>query len=295
MKDSEYYLGTNFENLSEGDPDFFSDISRIYVSEKSNGDELISNYSLYTVENDIKANKKLINFSGNRGYIIGKSDEIRLVARNKVFDLNENENLYQGEGGSIRLIKEGDSTNQASVLLNHEGIVSINGSKIVIGDIDKVKENGKSEQVYIGHGAKEPLVLGYFLKNKLENFMNEVCKSLVLINKNLDEINTKFNNHLDEYDTHIHTFNAVPPGSPPSPTFPTTVPSASQISNSLTIPDKLDKEGINDPVKDEEKDGEYGTIKDMNLDPNKISDNIQNIILIKNSLVEVLSMLGKTL
>lgn len=295
MKDSEYYLGTNFENLSEGDPDFFSDISRIYVSERSNGDELISNYSLFTVENDIKANKKLINFSGNRGYIIGKSDEIRLVARNKVFDLNENENLYQGEGGSIRLIKEGDSTNQASVLLNHEGIVSINGSKIVIGDIDKIKENGKSEQVYIGHGAKEPLVLGYFLKNKLENFMNEVCKSLVLINKNLDEINTKFNNHLDEYDTHIHTFNAVPPGSPPSPTSPTIVPSASQISNSLTIPDKLDKEGINDPVKDEEKDGEYGTIKDMNLDPNKISDNIQNIILIKNSLVEVLSMLGKTL
>jgi len=293
IKDSKYYTGLNIENLSEGDPDFFSDISRLYISERTSGDSLLLNNDLYTIENTKEAKKKLIESKANRGFIIGK-----LVARGNVFDLNnEDENaIYQDEGGSIHLIKEGDSINHpANIVLNHEGIVSINGLKVVIGDENKIKENGKSEHVYIGHGAKEPLVLGYFLKNKLENFMNEVCKSLVLINKNLDEINTKFNSHINEYNTHTHIFISTPPNTP-STTNPTLPISTNQISDSLTIPDKqLNNESINDPVKDENKDGEYGIIKDMKQNPEKISENIQNIILIKNSLVEVLSMLGKTL
>ena len=283
MKDSNYFLAKNSENISEGDPDFFSDISRLYISEQSNGDQLLSNYiNLNTIQNDIKAEKTFINIPSNRGYIIAKSDEIRLVARQKVFNLNENnQELYQEVGGSIRLIKEGTIDNQAYLILNHEGIISLNGSKIVIGDMDKVKDNGKSENVYIGHGAKEPLVLGYFLKNKLENFMNEVCKSLILISKNLNEINNNFNSH-------THPYAGVAGNTSPTPLLITPeniiIP---QDSSSNTIQDLEGSEN--------EENGNYGVIKDINVSPLSINDNINNIITIKNSLIEILSKLGKTL
>lgn len=281
MKDSNYYLGNKNENIAEGDPDFFSDTSRLYISEKSNGDSLINNYNLYTSNNDLKAEKVSVNYNNNRGFIIGKSDEIRLIAREKVFNLDNNsEDLYQQEGGSIRLIKEGNDQNQAYIVLNHEGIVSIDGSKVIIGDSEKVKDNGKSDHVYIGHGAKEPLVLGYFLKNKLENFMNEVCKALVLISKNLDEINTQFN-------THTHPYAGVAGNTAPTPAL---------ISTNTTIPITSAQKVIEDiqgTVEDE--NGNYGVIKDINTSPSTIEDSINNITTIKNSLIETLSKLGRTL
>jgi hypothetical protein len=295
LKDTDYYLRTNAQNLAEGDTDFYTDVSRLYVSEYCAGDTLLNYSGINSIENSPTGFKSPSERKDFRGFIIAKSDEIRLVARGNVFNINRssdnlfsvNEN-FQETGGSIKIIKEGNSTNLAYLSLEHDGIVSLNGSKIVIGDENKTKENGKSEQVYIGHGAKEPLVLGYFLKNKLENFMNEVCRSLVLINKNLDEINNKFNEHVSEYNVHFHTSTA-----PTTPTTPVVTQSVIQIT-STNIPDKLNNDGIDNPSLNNEN-GEYGLIKDMKEVPANISESIQNIILIKNSLTEMLSTLGKTL
>jgi hypothetical protein len=295
LKDTDYYLRTNAQNLAEGDTDFYTDVSRLYVSEYCAGDTLLNYSGINSIENSPTGFKSPSERKDFRGFIIAKSDEIRLVARGNIFNINRssdnlfsvNEN-FQETGGSIKIIKEGNSTNLAYLSLEHDGIVSLNGSKIVIGDENKTKENGKSEQVYIGHGAKEPLVLGYFLKNKLENFMNEVCRSLVLINKNLDEINNKFNEHVSEYNVHFHTSTA-----PTTPTTPVVTQSVIQIT-STNIPDKLNNDGIDNPSLNNEN-GEYGLIKDMKEVPANISESIQNIILIKNSLTEMLSTLGKTL
>ena len=295
LKDTDYYLRTNAQNLAEGDTDFYTDVSRLYVSEYCAGDTLLNYTGINSIENSPTGFKSPSERKDFRGFIIAKSDEIRLVARGNVFNINRSsDNLFsvsenfQDTGGSIKIIKEGNSTNLAYLSLEHDGIVSLNGSKIVIGDESKTKENGKSEQVYIGHGAKEPLVLGYFLKNKLENFMNEVCRSLVLINKNLDEINNKFNRHVSEYNVHFHTSTA-----PTTPTTPVVTQSVIQIT-STNIPDKLNNDGIDNPSLNNEN-GEYGLIKDMKEVPANISESIQNIILIKNSLTEMLSTLGKTL
>lgn len=295
LKDTDYYLRTNAQNLAEGDTDFYTDVSRLYVSEYCAGDTLLNYSGINSIENSPTGFKSPSERKDFRGFIIAKSDEIRLVARGNVFNINRSsDNLFsvsenfQDTGGSIKIIKEGNSTNLAYLSLEHDGIVSLNGSKIVIGDENKTKENGKSEQVYIGHGAKEPLVLGYFLKNKLENFMNEVCRSLVLINKNLHEINNKFNEHVSEYNVHFHTSTA-----PTTPTTPVVTQSVIQIT-STNIPDKLNNDGIDNPSLNNEN-GEYGLIKDMKEVPANISESIQNIILIKNSLTEMLSTLGKTL
>jgi len=302
LKDTDYYLRTNAQNLAEGDTDFYTDVSRLYVSEYCAGDTLLNYTGINSIENSPTGFKSPSERKDFRGFIIAKSDEIRLVARGNVFNINRSsDNLFsvsenfQETGGSIKIIKEGNSTNLAYLSLEHDGIVSLNGSKIVIGDESKTKENGKSEQVYIGHGAKEPLVLGYFLKNKLENFMNEVCRSLVLINKNLDEINKKFNVHIDKYNSHLHTVTS--PGSPTSslnldPAAGNVI--STNIQESVSIPNKTNDEGIINPSLNNEN-GEYGLIKDMKEEPANILESIQNIILIKNSLTEMLSTLGKTL
>jgi len=290
MKDPKYFLGNNSENIGEGDPDFFTDISRIYISEKCNGDQLLNIKSIQNVTNATIPVKTSFQSTTDRGYIIAKSDEIRIIARGKVFNVtnngsfNLNENsIYQNSGGSIRLIKEGDDNSTCHLILEQQGNVLLNGQKIVIGDEAKVKENGKGEQVFIGHGAKEPLVLGYFLKNKLENFMNEVCKALVLISKNLDEINTNFNQH-------THPYAGVAGNTAPTPNL---------ITKSLISPNpssSIDYEKITEIALNQEE-GQYGPIEGITNDvgSDTISSKIDQIMKIKSDLNEILSTLGRTL
>jgi hypothetical protein len=287
LKDTDYYLENNYENIAEGDTDFFTDISRLYISEYSTGDQLLNINNVYTATNDKKAIKINSIKSSGKGFVIAKSDEIRIIAREKSFNLtrendipfNSNiDNLFS-QGGAIRLIKEGNDENIAYLCLENDGVVSLNGSKIILGDENKIKENGKSENVYIGHNAKEPLVLGYFLKNKLENFMNEVCKSLILVSKNLDEINKKYNSH-------THPYAGVAGN---------TLPSSSLVVNSVPIPETSINASI-DPVKGAPSDenGDYGNIQGL-VEPLDLNQSIDNIVKIKESLVEILSQIGRTL
>jgi len=293
IKDSEYYIKTNSQNIAEGDTDFYTDISRLYVSEYCEGDKLINYSNVSTLDlSTTFGEKKESTSKNNRGFIIAKSDEIRIVSRGNVFNVNrekdKNNNMFsvdsrfQETGGSIKIIKEGNSDNIAYLSLEHDGVASLNGSKIVIGDENKKKENGKSEHVYIGHGAKEPLVLGYFLKNKLENFMNEVCKSLILISKNLQELN-------DKHNAHFHPYAGVAGN--------TLIPNVDNlISDFKNVPEVAINSVVSPIIGSiDNETGEYGPIQGLNQDPQSLDKSIENILRIKDTLVETLSTIGRTL
>ena len=86
-------------NIGEGNPDFETDLSRIYVSMKTNGD---SNFGLsFGAADNVES----------APYVIAKSTEIRLVSR---------------EGGSIRMVKEGSS--QAEICITDDGKIYIEGT-----------------------------------------------------------------------------------------------------------------------------------------------------------------------
>jgi len=88
-------------NEGEGNPDFETDLSRIYVSMKTSGD---ANFGLTFT--DAAAPQV-----DEAPYIISKSTEIRLVAR---------------DGGSIRMIKQGSS--QAEICITADGTIIIEGT-----------------------------------------------------------------------------------------------------------------------------------------------------------------------
>jgi len=90
-------------NEGEGNPDFATDLSRVYVSMKTNGD---ANFGLASI-NSLGSTPEV----SEAPYIIGKSTEIRLVSR---------------DGGSIRMIKEGDA--QAEICIASDGKIVIEGT-----------------------------------------------------------------------------------------------------------------------------------------------------------------------
>jgi hypothetical protein len=147
----------------EGDPDFLTDASRIYVSMKTSGD------LNFNITNDI------INppFEGDvedivdSPFIVLKSDEIRIVARKE----EERDEI----NGSIRIIKEGTvGEDQASIYLLPDGVIQISGSKIYMGQADQ----GSGE----GEAGSEPYVKYSELKALLETFFDDVdafCDALI--------------------------------------------------------------------------------------------------------------------
>jgi len=103
-----YFEGDKFPSFSgespneiEGHPDFENDLSRIYVSMKTDGD---SNFGLEFTDSSAPQVEAM-------PYIVAKSTEIRLVAR---------------DGGSIRMIKEGSS--QAEICITSDGKIVIEGT-----------------------------------------------------------------------------------------------------------------------------------------------------------------------
>tara|TARA_R100000808_G_C2155541_1_gene168574 strand:- start:929 stop:2467 length:1539 start_codon:yes stop_codon:yes gene_type:complete len=94
-------------NPAEGDPDFTSDLSRIYVSMKTSGD---TNFGLTYVNADATT-------VDDAPYVILKSDEARIIAR---------------EGGSIRLVKEGENKCEINMLSN--GKIAMDAGKIYLGE-----------------------------------------------------------------------------------------------------------------------------------------------------------------
>ena len=100
-KNPEVSGGGSADNPNEGDPDFETDLSRIYVSMKTNGDK---NF-------DLEFTNAAAPQVDEAPYVIAKSTEVRLVGR---------------DGGSVRLVKEGDA--QAEICLMSDGTIVIEGT-----------------------------------------------------------------------------------------------------------------------------------------------------------------------
>ena len=160
--------------ISEGDPDFINDLSRVYASMKTDGDR-----NLGYDPNQTFPYKSLPNIAqdaqtqpvNQKPYVIMKSDELRIIAR-KVDDSNL---------GSIRIIKEGtrvsdtDPGDQAVILMQPSGDTIIDAPRIVIGSGNQ-KANGQGDQVFIGgSSATEPLVLGNALKGIIEELIDAIA------------------------------------------------------------------------------------------------------------------------
>jgi hypothetical protein len=155
--------------ITEGDPDLIHDLSRIYVSMKTNGDK---NFGF--------ENKDLLPNPGvaldpvdGKPYVVLKSNEIRILAR------QTKDGQEVKENGSIRIIKEGarengHSVDQAVITFQPDGTIMIDGPKIVIGSGNE-KDNGQGDQVLIGgSSADQPIVLGNELKSLMESLITAI-------------------------------------------------------------------------------------------------------------------------
>jgi len=116
-------------NRAEGDPDFYQDASRIYVSMNSPIDE---NFSLADEHIDLLEGSLEDKEAAS---IALKSNEIRIVAR---------------EDGSIRIVKEkGEGDAAAQIILNSDGTIHIQGKKIFVGETGGSGEGPSGSEPYV--------------------------------------------------------------------------------------------------------------------------------------------------
>lgn len=147
----------------EGDPDFICDASRIYVSMKTDGDVnfgISPEFITQTFFEDLTP-------VSQSPFIILKSDEIRIIARKDTDRGNVN--------GSIRIIKEGESDNDAaSVYLMPSGTVQISGSRIYLGRPGSGSGPGeKGSEPYVKYSELEKLL------QKTYDDIDQFCQKLL--------------------------------------------------------------------------------------------------------------------
>ena len=180
--------GYNLVDVSEGDPDFLYDASRIYVSMQTNPDKMLGlegNLSKTVVANSTDNAGSDVSAVSNAAAVVLKSDEIRIVSRQEKGSGSEAEPEING---SIKIVKEGvadsrSGNGRAVIMIQPDGTIVIDGPKIVIGSGAKVAEDdhggvGGGSQVSMGLAAQESMVLG-----------NELLKRLI-------KLEEKFNNHI---------------------------------------------------------------------------------------------------
>ncbi len=179
--------GAHLINVSEGDPDFLHDASRVYVSMQTNPDKMLG----YDVASSLPKTVGAGDASNagadvaavtDAGSVILKSDEIRIVARQEVGSGSATE---PDVNGSIKIIKEGaadsrDGNGRAVIMIQPDGTIVIDGPKVVIGSGTQANtaaesggdDNGAGAQVALGLGATEPMVLGTQLQGILTAIIN---------------------------------------------------------------------------------------------------------------------------
>jgi hypothetical protein len=149
---------------AEGDPDFFHDASRLYVSMKTSGDLNLNSAKILP---EFMKNNHDVQDVYSKPYIIAKSNEIRIVARHTKPERGRPE-----EKGSIRIIREdADGKKVCAIVMTSDGKILIDAEKIVIGD-------GRNNQIFLGDKATEAAVLGDTLVTLLSNFCSTASASV---------------------------------------------------------------------------------------------------------------------
>jgi hypothetical protein len=113
------------QSLSEGDPDFYDDAARVYVSMKCASDVEFSLIDSLPYSFERAEDNKEVDY-GSTSAVVIKSDNVRVIARK--------DDTTGRINGSIKLVKEGLSAeDSASVMLLPSGLVQITGSSTVYG------------------------------------------------------------------------------------------------------------------------------------------------------------------
>ena len=146
-------------NAAEGDPDFHTDLSRIYVSMMSPIDQKLS----LAEQSPVLAGS--VPLEDQEGPAIAlKSNQIRIVAR---------------EEGSIRIVKEGnpeeDNANRAVIVIQPDGSIHLVGEKIYFG---KSVDEGGHEEVDPQSEADDAKMNPYVLFSVLQKYLEDVHKSI---------------------------------------------------------------------------------------------------------------------
>jgi hypothetical protein len=156
----------------EGDPDFFSDASRIYVSMNTAIDEALSLQEFTPV----LPNEDEVREPSSGATIFSKSDHIRIIARKE-------EEL--GVNGTIKIIKEGELSNEGdgcSIILHNDGVVHVAGSKIHLG-LSTV-QGGDAGRDTDSSGEGQPYVKYQELKIVLNTIFDLVHRLADALSKN---------------------------------------------------------------------------------------------------------------
>ncbi len=152
------------QNIVEGDPDFFTDASRIYVSMSSVADVEFSLDEILP-SSAITDGERLVSYSASAA-IVAKSDEVRIIARkDDAAEIN----------GNIKIIKEGDPADDAaSILLLSDGTIQMSASKFIIGrsPTDGGADDGPEEEDNIG--KLQPYVKYKQLEDLLKAVMTDI-------------------------------------------------------------------------------------------------------------------------
>ena len=207
-----------YKNPIEGDPDFAFDSSRLYISSKTEPDDLFDLLEQYPAipkwENNSISLASEVESVELQASAVLKSDEIRIISRY----LDPEDELIQQQfpnsleniqkiNGSIKIIKEGtrddsghstvDGNGTSIISMQPDGVIMIDGSSIVIGSGREADANGEGDQIYLGVDATEPIVLGIQLKDLLSAFF--------------DDLKTWLSSN---FDTHTHPTGVGPSGPP---------------------------------------------------------------------------------
>jgi hypothetical protein len=133
------------DNLLEGDPDFINDLSRVYVTMKSNGDV---NFGISELES---AGDTDVSDRSEEPFVIAKSTNTRIIAKGD---------------GSIKIVKMLDSDansddnttgNEASIVIDKDGNIQVRtGGKVEIAGVSDsfsdstgTASNGTADQPYL--------------------------------------------------------------------------------------------------------------------------------------------------
>ena len=185
---------------------FYNDLSSLIVSESSfevksikdkfriKYDYIVDNYFLSKIKYD-----KDKEIETNISYTAEVSENLNNDSSSSILCYSDNITLclHDNNKGNLELIQPNSFDGTASsICLNYAGNVHIDGSKILIGDYDRLtsKMHGKTALVYLGYSKEsQSLVLGEQLKKYLEEVLEiqsktmDLTKSLFLKSQELDE------------------------------------------------------------------------------------------------------------
>jgi len=178
-----------FDGPTEGDPDLENDAARVYVAMAT---EVDKNFHIDTpgdtIPTAIDSNVKAAEDESSIEYpaaVVVKSDEVRIIARKK--DSGDPVSGAPEINGSIRLIKEGDASDDlAAIFILPDGTIQISGKQILLG---RAHADGRTKSIYamldggdpMGPDDAEPWVRFSDLKKlfgQLYEALDQCCQTL---------------------------------------------------------------------------------------------------------------------